>query len=333
MRKTFFCEMVRAVSLFCFCAILTCCIGGYSAYAGEDYEGAEAMYIAMLKEKLFDETDNSEDPAEGYDVLNGLWKVGAIDYDFNNNPARNLVVDVNDSDALSDLYDSLYLSFFADGTFVYADVYFHEGTYTAHPKNPGCYILKTDSSYRMTVEDGEVVKLEDSSKPSYYLEVCDDSLHLQDYDPFTGKAKANDNGYYFVRIEDESSFIQNNKAELQFKDPQEESSGADHYASLSTYAGILETYTNKMKAAVPGLVSEYENESAGISDITRLAEICNDKVEDLAELCNEGVGKMAELMYDNNDSYDTYSNWSEKLMNNYIEIAQEIQDAYINSAM
>ena len=107
----------------------------------------------------------------------------------------------------------------------------------------------------------------------------------------------------------------------------------DGSASLSTYAGILEAYTAKMENALPQLVNEYNQESSGINDINKLAELCNKKVSDLAEICNEGVGKMADLMFSNGDSYDTYNNWAQKLYGNYTDIAQTIQEAYLNSAM
>ena len=104
-------------------------------------------------------------------------------------------------------------------------------------------------------------------------------------------------------------------------------------SSVSSYSSILDTYTKKMQDTVPQLVNEYNSESSGISDINELAELCNKKVGDLAEICNEGVGKMADLMYSNGDSYDTYEGWAQKLMNNYNDIAQDIMDAYLDSAM
>ena len=101
---------------------------------------------------------------------------------------------------------------------------------------------------------------------------------------------------------------------------------------INTYQSIMEEYTAKMKKAIPGLVNEYKTAAAGISDGNRLAEICNDKINALAEICNEGVSEMAELMYTNGDSYDVYEKWAGKLMDNYTDIANEIQDAYIESA-
>ena len=115
-------------------------IGTIASEVDENAVDGESLYGLLLGEKAAD----NEAPAEGYDVLNGLWKVGAIDYDYNNNPSINMIVDINDSDVISDLYDGIYLSFFSDGTFVYANPFIHEGTYIPHPKNPGCYVLKTD---------------------------------------------------------------------------------------------------------------------------------------------------------------------------------------------
>ena len=101
----------------------------------------------------------------------------------------------------------------------------------------------------------------------------------------------------------------------------------------SSYQSILDTYTEKMEKAVPGLVSQYRSEASGVTDIGKLAEICNNKIGKLAGICNEGVGKMAELMNSRGDSYSTYESWAGKLMDNYSDIAQEIQDAYLDSAM
>ena len=316
------------------CVVVLSFIFSYSQYSAAGDVEVEEMYGAILDEKMSNDTQSPSEPVEGYDFLNGLWQVGGIDYDYRDNPARNMIVDIKDSDGLTDLYDGVFLSFFADGTFVYMNLFIHEGTYTAHPKNPGCYILKTESTYRLAFEEGKVNRIEsEGTKSSYYLEICDDALHFQDYDPFTGKAKANDNGLYFEKIEDESSFIQKNKTEVQTNVGGEQPTDNRGLSSVSSYAGILELYTEKMEKAVPRLVNEYRNESSGIHDISRLADICNDKVEDLADICNEGVGLMADLMYKNEDSYDVYSSWAERLMNNYIDIAQEIQDAYLDSAM
>ena len=99
----------------------------------------------------------------------------------------------------------------------------------------------------------------------------------------------------------------------------------------STYQSILDEYTSKMEQEVPRLIQEYKTESAGISDINRLAKLCNDKVGELAEICNEGVSEMAEIMYLKGDAYETYERWAGALIDNYSDIAAEIQYAYLES--
>ena len=85
------------------------------------------------------------------------------------------------------------------------------------------------------------------------------------------------------------------------------------------------------QSAVTEMTNEMFHRNA--ETLNELAELCNKKVGDFAEICNEGVGKMADLMYSNGDSYDTYEGWAQKLMNNYNDIAQDIMDAYLDSAM
>ncbi len=95
---------------------------------------------------------------------------------------------------------------------------------------------------------------------------------------------------------------------------------------------ILDDYTQKIKDATPGLVTEYNSKSAGITDINQLATISNEEVTKRAEISNEGVGKMADLMLKNKDTQDIYQEWAGKLTDVYTEYAGQITDAYINSA-
>lgn len=64
-----------------------------------------------------------------------------------------------------------------------------------------------------------------------------------------------------------------------------------------TYQTILDDYTKQIQDATPGLIEEYNAESADkANDLNALAELSNSKVEKLAEICNTGVEEMAELM-------------------------------------
>ena len=86
-----------------------------------------------------------------------------------------------------------------------------------------------------------------------------------------------------------------------------------------------------MERELPRLIQEFQTEAANISDLESLAELCNDKVGELANYCNEGMSEMAELMIKRNDSYETYERWSNKLLENYLDLASEITDVYMES--
>lgn len=97
---------------------------------------------------------------------------------------------------------------------------------------------------------------------------------------------------------------------------------------------ILDEYTNKIKAATPGLVAEYNSEAAtNNSGIDGLATISNAKITKLAEISNEGITKMAEIMLSTGSgSQDTYTTYAGKLTDVYSSEAGKITDAYMASA-
>lgn len=100
-----------------------------------------------------------------------------------------------------------------------------------------------------------------------------------------------------------------------------------------TYQSILDDYTQKIKDATPGLVDEYNTESAeAAGDVQKLAELSNAKISKLAEISNEGISKMADIMLKSGDEQETYEEWAAKLQAVYQENAQQITDAYMSSA-
>ena len=293
--------------------------------------------------------------AEGYDILGGqLWEVSGV-------LVRNKVVDIHDNKDLESFYRATYLSFGSDGRFIYLDTIPKGGTYEPYETDDeyDCFLLKTDTIYQYDSDKNELVKIESGTKKPYIIYILDDNtFEFVEFDPMTGRAKANEIPLFFVKSQEESPYIQNHKTEIAHisgnsansanSTDSRNVSGANSAGNNtdldnndrsstdgdnSSYQSILDTYTEKMEKAVPGLVSQYRSEASGVSDIGKLAEICNDKVGKLAEICNEGVGKMAELMNSRGDSYSTYEGWAGKLMDNYSDIAQEIQDAYLDSAM
>ena len=324
--------------------------------------------------------------AEEYDILGGqLWEVSGV-------LVRNKVVDIHDNKDLESFYRATYLSFGSDGHFTYLDAIPKGGTYEPYETDDeyDCFLLKTDTIYQYDSDKNELVEIESGTKKPYIIYVLDDNtFEFVEFDPMTGKAKANEIPLFFAKSHEESPYIQNHKTEIaqnsgnsansigsrngnSANSTGSSGSGANSAGSSgngansagssgngansagsstdrdtnlnnndrsstvgdsSSYQSILDTYTEKMEKAVPGLVSQYRSEASGVTDIGKLAEICNNKIGKLAGICNEGVGKMAELMNSRGDSYSTYESWAGKLMDNYSDIAQEIQDAYLDSAM
>lgn len=279
-------------------------------------------YAASASETKAEEKTTAA--AEGFDILGGTWTVGAVYY-------KNKVIDIHDAAGLADLYDSVYLSFQEDGTFTHFDLWIYQGEYTPIQTKKDCFLLTRRT--KTVLKDGELREEAYSGNTKHILSVVDENTFvLAEYDPMTGAAKANQDPLIYVRQDESSEYVDGNKIAVsegtEEKQPTEKPTG-----SLSSYESILNTYTQKMKDAVPGLVASYRSEAAGISDIGRLALICNNKVGELSSICNEGIGKMAEQMYSAGDSYSVYEKWAGKLMDNYMDIAMEIQNAYLDSAI
>ena len=95
-----------------------------------------------------------------------------------------------------------------------------------------------------------------------------------------------------------------------------------------TYDDVLKEYTTKIEEATPTLVEEFKTETAGITDVTKLAEISNAKIQKLAEISTEGIGKMAEIKLKNNDDNSVYEEWAQKFTDVYEREAKKITDEY-----
>ena len=276
--------------------------------------------------------------------LTGNWTVRGIYY-------NGHLLDVNDVEELEDLYDVMRLTINEDGSFVYLNNVFGEkGTVRyLDGSDSGTLLLDSEEAFRYGYENGEIVqKPTKNDNPQKYLAYILDeyTLEMCEYDEDLGKPAADKDPFIFVMSGKESAYLDANKLAINSSSGSSSSkdsgSAQTNSSSVSisgssrgsgSYQSILDEYTAKMENAVPGLVREYQSEASGVSELDRLAEICNDKISDLAEICNEGISEMAKLMQKSGDSYDTYEKWANKLMDNYTDISQEIMDAYLDSAM
>lgn len=272
--------------------------------------------------ETFTETIPKDTVADGSDILGGFWTVGAVRY-------NDKIIDVQDSKALNSLYDNTYLEFCEDGTFTYTNLWIYKGEYAQSNTQENSFILTRHTE--IAFKDGEWQTEPYCGNIKHILHIVDQStIEVSEYDPITGTAKIGTNPILFVKQGKNSNFIEDHKTTVPDSTTETIEKHNNHSAQYS-YAKIVSTYTQKMNEAVPRLVSSYQSESAGISDIEHLAEICNSKIEELAKICNDGIEEMAKLMYSNGDSYSVYERWSGELMDNYLEIAQDLQNAYLDS--
>lgn len=170
--------------------VAVCCFSGCSKQT--DIPVTEPVEITVT-------TETTIPVADGYDVLGGNWIVGGIYYE-------GQLIDIRQYDALQDLYDTVYLFFSEDGSFLFINMFFREGTYENYGRDSAghdIYLLKTDSVYRYDYEDGEMIKKESTSdtKRSYWVTLTDDpnAINVCPVDPETNKADPEGEVLYFVK--------------------------------------------------------------------------------------------------------------------------------------
>ena len=100
------------------------------------------------------------------------------------------------------------------------------------------------------------------------------------------------------------------------------------------YQSVLDEYSAKLKEASPILVAEYNAEYPNNQNgLEGLASLSNSKIEKLAEISNDGISKMAEIhLKAGGGSYEEYEQWATKLTDIYTKEAEQITNAYMQSA-
>ena len=159
--------------------------------------------------------------------MTGTWIVGGIYY-------RGSLIDVHDEEALEDLYDSTMLTLNDDGSFVYLRLFGDRGSWSRKSiDNDEQFILKSESSFKLSMSKGSFVEEEvESSKKSYLLDRLDENTaSFVEYDESKGEAVGDKDPLVFVKQGSESAYI------------------AQHKTPLSTNAATKESATSKSSAA------------------------------------------------------------------------------------
>jgi hypothetical protein len=259
------------------CLWLLSACGGAALPAESPRESGSAASLA-----------DSGDSTDGYAALEGFWVVGGIYY-------QSKVIDLHDVPSLEDLYDSTYLSFDEDGTFLYINHFAWGGTYSrlnSDAREPS-FLLKTEAVYRMEFQGDDVnlVEIESDAKTSYVVTCVsgdENSLFFSEYDSVTGKEKAAGDPLIFVKSGQKSTFIESQKVDLSGSG----SSSGSHSGAPSgqTPSGTTETHTatpGEKRAlssaesyldytafSYSGLIEQLEYEGFSSSEATYAADHC-----------------------------------------------------------
>lgn len=251
---------------------------------------------------LGENANGTANTAEGYDLLGGVWTVGAVNHD-------GRIYDVHDIDSLEDLYDNIYLSFHEDGSFIYINMYHSQGLYVPFKENS--YLLKRQSLYRFKTTDDGIIKedIESDKKVTYLVEFVGDknTLLFGALDPITGKIKADDAPLYLVKDGGESEYIAKHKTQVSGS---KASSDRDNKAVTTGEKNALkraQDYLSILPFSHDGLIEQLEYEGYTHSEATYAADNCNanwnaqavKKAADYLEIMAfSRSGLIAQLQYD-----------------------------------
>ena len=99
-------------------------------------------------------------------------------------------------------------------------VFLHKGTYLKYEKSAEeSFLLKTDTVSRLTVENDKLVEVEaeGGDKTTYIITLIDgdsSTFIFSEFDSITGNAKANDDPLIFVKSDEDSEYIAENKTDI-----------------------------------------------------------------------------------------------------------------------
>lgn len=214
--------------------------------------------------------------ADGYEALGGAWAVGGIYY-------NKKLIDIHDNAQLEDLYDSVFLFFEEDGTFVYYNLYHSCGDYVRYEQenqNDDAFLLKTKRVFRIyAMENGELVEKESTSgsKTSYlvtFVHGDKDTITLCKYDAITGKARADDEPLVFVRDGESSDYISEQKIPIATNPAPNTASPKTATSSERNALEQAKLYLEIMPFSYEGLVEQLKYEGYSTSEAEYGAKNC-----------------------------------------------------------
>lgn len=159
-----------------------------------------------------EERDSSEDTPDGYDVVGGTWKVRGV-------YIKGHLIDTTDVEAIESMYETIMVTFNDDGSFVYLQKIINDrGIWSRiNGGSQESFMLKTESTFKYDLVNGSLQEkeTETTNHKQYVVSFLDETtFSLNEYDAITGKAKANEDPYIFVKQGEESEYLAQNKTPI-----------------------------------------------------------------------------------------------------------------------
>ena len=176
------------------------------------------------------------------DILVGQWVIGGVFTD-------NKLIDISSVDALKDLYDGVYLTISADGSFVMLNgIFVGEGNWenidTSEYEH--AYLLSEHQSYRYTFENGKLEETQhkDSSKKYTMCITNEDVNSALVMDNTEDDKDLNSHIKVWVRESSESKYLSLYSTTIGKKQMENSSDHETSNPSKETEYSRKETYTN-----------------------------------------------------------------------------------------
>ena len=241
-----------------------------------------------------------------YEMIGGIWEVGGIYYDGH-------LVDIHDNAALESLYDTILLTFNEDGSFVYLKTYNNRGHWAAkNDTSGGSIILKTESVFRYSLKNGSLAEeeIETDNKTQYIVSLLDkNTLALAEYDFTTGKAKADDDPFIFVKQNKDSRYIADHKTPVDNEKSSTSSESESQYAAQTHFESKGSTTSGEKNALAKAL--QYLDYSAfsysGLVDQLEFEGFSHSEAEYGADHCGADWNEQAYLKAKQYLEYSAFS--------------------------
>lgn len=209
-----------------------------------------SILLSMVIILLFVSCSKSVQIAIIPDQLVGSWQIAGIYYE-------DKLIDLDDSEELKDLYDSIMLSINKDGTFCYINFINYSGIVQT-TEETNTYILKTENLTKFKSENGHLKEVPDTQNDSkdFVVTILSeemDTLLFNEYDGKNLHPKISNSTYILTKNGTATSYILDNKVQINGNsNSSSNANSATNSYSNNEYTKSYNSYTMNSYGATSG---------------------------------------------------------------------------------